>query len=107
MWVATTYMASISVAQEVKWCWFILSLCGLAGYIFSLVRTYKPAAEARSEGVSEVRFSSKLSPLPWRRCPGGFLSARVQRQYRAAGTSSRATSLTGSCCVVTMVTALH
>jgi bacteriorhodopsin len=55
MWVAATYMASISVAEEVKWCWFILSLCGLAGYILSLVRTYKPAAEARSEGVSEVR----------------------------------------------------
>merc|ERR1712216_954887 len=54
MWVATTYMASISVAQEVKWCWFLMSLGGLAGYVLSLVRIYKPAAEARSEGVSEL-----------------------------------------------------
>ena len=54
MWVATTYMASISVAQEVKWCWFLLSLCGLSGYLLSLVRIYKPAAEAKSEAVSEL-----------------------------------------------------
>lgn len=54
MWVATTYMASISVAQEVKWCWFLMSLGGLAGYVLSLVRIYKPAAEARSEGVAEL-----------------------------------------------------
>jgi H+/Cl- antiporter ClcA len=54
MWVATTYMASISVAEEVKWCWFILSLAGLTGYVLTLVRTYKVAAEARSEGVSQV-----------------------------------------------------
>jgi len=54
MWVASTYMASISVAQEVKWCWFILSLCGLAAYVLSLVRTFKVAAEARSEGVSQL-----------------------------------------------------
>lgn len=54
MWVVCTYMASISVAQEVKWCWFILSLFGLAAYILSLARTFKLAAEARSEGISQV-----------------------------------------------------
>ena len=40
MWVASTYMASISVAQEVKWCWFILSLCGLA----ASAALFQPAA---------------------------------------------------------------
>ena len=54
MWVASTYMASISVAQEVKWCWFVLSLVGLTAYVLTLVRTFKVNAEARSEGVSQV-----------------------------------------------------
>lgn len=54
IWVATTYMASISVAQEVKWCWFLFSLVGLAAYVLSLVITFKKTAEARSEGIATL-----------------------------------------------------
>ena len=78
MWVATTYMASISVAQEVKWCWFLLSLCGLSGYLLSLVRIYKPAAEAKSEAVSEVS-----APRQCRVCSGQTLRVNFASIDRA------------------------
>jgi bacteriorhodopsin len=47
-------MASISVAEEVKWAWFILSLCSIAAYVISLAKTFKVAADSRSEAIAQV-----------------------------------------------------
>ena len=54
IWVVSTYMASISVAEEVKWAWFILSLCSIAAYVISLAKTFKVAADSRSEAIAQV-----------------------------------------------------
>jgi bacteriorhodopsin len=47
-------MASISVAEEVKWAWFILSLCNIAAYVISLAKPFKVAADSRSETIAQV-----------------------------------------------------
>lgn len=54
VWVAATYMGSISVAQEVKWVWFLISLFGLAAAIFNFARTYDNASKSKSEELAKL-----------------------------------------------------